>query len=538
MKYYFLSFFIFCLSLTTSYASQGVLYYKSGVLDEAKILLKQELNSASKAEACYYLGNIYFTENLKDSAQFFFNEGLKSNPLYSQNSIGLLMLDLKSKDSKVMEKTIMDIVKDSKNKKNIDVAIAASYAYFFNGITDKAIVFQNLAKSINAKSPDLFLLKGDMMALTNLGEACANYETAILYDEKYTPAYFKYAKVYKKMNPKQAIDKLMSLQATNPEFKIIYRELGDIYYAMNDFANAAKNYEVYLNSGNSKNVSDLTKYSMTLFLNHEFEKSLEVAQLGIKKSPKNPAFNRLSMYNFVDLKKTDDALKAADLFFNNSENPDFTYLDYRYYGQALKDAKKFNMAVVQYKQALKFDSTKVELYKDLSDMYAEIDSFSNSVKSYQKYLSKLPEKQRATADNLLSLGKLYYSLGNDSTNSVNGKLAALTTADSLFAQVAVLEPEVYRANFWRARANAALDPETTKGLAKPFYEQTVAIVEPKKDPRYNAVLVECYSYLGYYTLLQKDNAGSIAYWNKILVINPNNATAKKAIAGIQTQKSK
>jgi hypothetical protein len=153
-------------------------------------------------------------------------------------------------------------------------------------------------------------------------------------------------------------------------------------------------------------------------------------------------------------------------------------------------------------------------------------------------LSLIPEKQQASADVQIALGKLYYNQGNDSTVTAEVKKTAFLNADSIFAAVAVIEPEVYRANFWRARANAALDPETTLGLAKPFYEQTVAMVEPKNDARYNAVLIECYSYLGYYTLLQKDNAGSIVFWNKILVLNPNNATAKKAIAGIQAPKKK
>ena len=80
--------------------------------------------------------------------------------------------------------------------------------------------------------------------------------------------------------------------------------------------------------------------------------------------------------------------------------------------------------------------------------------------------------------------------------------------------------------------NSSLDPETTKGLAKPFYEQTATLIEGKADPRYNSVLIECYSYLGYYSLLQKDNELSLTYWNKILVIDPTNATATKAIAGI------
>lgn len=538
MKIRFFALLFLSITLTNAYAGQGVLYYKSGIFDVAKGLLQQELTTGTKAEACYYLGNISFLENKKDSARFYFNEGLKANSLYSQNAIGIIMLDMNGMDPKLVDASLTKIIKDKKNKKNIAIPIAASYAYLYNNKTDKAIVYQDKAKSVNSKSPELFLLKGDIVAAVNLGDACANYETAILYDSNCKEAYFKYAKVYKNMNPKQAIEKLMALKKISPEFNIIDRELGDIYYAMNDFASAAKYYELYLKSGNITNVSDLTKYSMTLFLNHQFTKSLEVAQLGLKKSEKSPAFNRLSMYNYVDLKNADEALKAADLFFNKSENPDFTYLDYRYYGQALKDAKKFDLAVKQYQKALEYDATKVELWKDISDMYSEIDSFSNAISAYTKYMSLIPEKQQASADVQVVLGKLYYSQGNDSTVSAEVKKAALLKADSVFAAVAVVEPEVYRANFWRARANSALDPETMLGLAKPYYEQTVAMVEPKNDARYNAVLIECYSYLGYYTLLQKDNAGSLVFWNKILAINPNNVTAKKAIAGIQAPKKK
>lgn len=62
-------------------------------------------------------------------------------------------------------------------------------------------------------------------------------------------------------------------------------------------------------------------------------------------------------------------------------------------------------------------------------------------------------------------------------------------------------PDSYLGNFWRARANSALDPETTQELTKPFCEQVATLLESKNDPHYNVALVECYSYLGYYYLL-------------------------------------
>lgn len=46
---------------------------------------------------------------------------------------------------------------------------------------------------------------------------------------------------------------------------------------------------------------DLTKYSFALFLNHDFEKSLQIALMGLQKNPRDAAFNRLAMYNYTDL---------------------------------------------------------------------------------------------------------------------------------------------------------------------------------------------------------------------------------------------
>lgn len=164
-------------------------------------------------------------------------------------------------------------------------------------------------------------------------------------------------------------------------------------------------------------------------------------------------------------------------------------------------------------------------------MYSEKGDYQNAILTYSKYVNKLTPENK-NADTFMTLGKMYTNLGSSDSIAIDKKKIALMNADSLFSQVAVLEPNNYRANYWRARVNSALDPETTLGLAKPYYEQTATLIESKADPRYNSVLIECYSYLGYYSLLQKDNPLSLSYWNKILVIDPANATAIKAITGI------
>lgn len=544
------------LNLTSlqAYTGSGMAYYNAGFPEVAKPLLLQELNSDTLkiAENCFYLGSIYFGENQPDSALYFFNKGLTTNPSFVLNAIGLDMLKLKSApDAAGLD--IDNLLKAKNNKKNVDAYIAASRAYLGNGIFDKALIYQDKAKKVKSKYAGVYVLLGDIeLAKGNTGAACSNYELAIYFDDTNKEAYIKYARAYRNVNSALAIDMLNKLKAKDPSFLLVDKELADIYYATNDFGKAAQLYENYLKSGNS-NVQDLTKYAMTLFLNKDFEKSLEVANLGLQKAPRNPAFNRLNMWINVDLKNYDLALKAADNFFNKTDKPGFTYLDYRYYGQALKETKQYDLAIVQFQKAFKMDSTKTELLKDISDMYSQTEDYNNAITYYTKYLHSLsPEKQNA--DELMPLGKLYYSLGtsklpvlvekNDSSkikadtilaksNFELLKKTALLKADSVFAKVAALDSTDYRGNFYRARTNSVLDPETTLGLADPFYKATAKLVEAKQDPRYNPVLVECYSYIGYYLLLKGDNELSLSYWKKILAIDPNNATAIKAIVGIE-----
>jgi len=527
------SIFVYTALVAQVNVGQGVAYYKAGFSQVAKPLLLNEYKSDSlnRSNICYYLGNIYFEDIQLDSAAYFFNKGMSSQPITYFNVVGNIMLKMKT-DLVGAELDIKNILKIKGNNKNENLMIAISRAYLANGNIEKAIVYHDKAKSIKSKSAASAVLLGDInLAKKDIGVACSNYEVAILYDENCKEAYIKYARAYKNANSQLSIQKLNELKVKDPSFLLVDKELADIYYSLNDFDKAAQLYDNYLKSGNS-NVQDLTKYAMTLFLNKDFAKSLEVANLGLKKSPRNPAFNRLAMWNNVDLKKYDDAIKAADLFFNQTDKPDFTYLDYRYYGQALRETKQFDLSIQQFQTALKMDSTKVELWKDISDMYNDKADYVNSISAYNTYLKSLDETKK-TGDIVIALGKLYYSLS--STESIDPLLKkdALTKADSVFAIVATLEPTGYRGNFWRARANSALDPETTLGLAKPFYEQTATLIESKADPRFNTVLIECYSYLGYYSLLQKDNALSLSFWNKIVAIDPTNATAKKAIEGIE-----
>ncbi len=418
--------------------AQGIDYYKAGFPLVAKPLLLNEYNtdSLTRSETSFYLGNIYFGENKPDSAAIFFKRGLagKENVL---NTIGLAMLKMKS-DPKAADVEIEALLKQRANKKNPDYFIAAAHAYLNNGNIDQAVIYQEKAKEIKSKYAPLAVLAGDIeLAKKNVGNACSDYELAILYDESCKECYVKYARAYKNVNTNLAIEKLNQLKLKEPTFLLVDKKLADIYYMNNDFDKAAQFYGSYLKSGNS-NSADLVKYAMTLFLNHEFAKSLEIAQEGHLKYPKNPAFNRLMMYNNTDLKHYEDAVNSADLLFNKSDNPDYTYLDYRYYGQALRETKKYDLAIVQYKKAIEMDSTKVDLWKDISDMYNDQGDYKNAIANYLTY-EHLLAKDKQDVEVTYQLGRLYYSLGNSDKDSADVKKSALLKADSVFAKMITMD---------------------------------------------------------------------------------------------------
>lgn len=422
-----------------------------------------------------------------------------------------------------------------KNKKNVELITAVSRAYLDTGKPAEAETYLEMARKADNKAPEVSVLEGDIaLYRKDVGKACQLYEQAIYFDPNCKEAYLKYAQAYKLASPSQAIDKLQQLKTFAPDYPEADKALAEVYYANNRFGEAVEAYANFIDTPVAME-NDILKYAFALFLNHDFEKSLQVARKGLQKNVRHAAFNRLVMYNCTDLKRYEEAEKAADAFFNGSDNADYSYLDYRYHGALLSALKKYDRAVAEYAKALEKDSTQNEVWREISDACEQKGDYTQAISAYRKYYDSLNQDKK-TPETLFQLGRLYYGQGTSADTlalAPAGRRAALQAADSVFALVSVQAPDSYLGEQWRARTNSAMDPETTGGLAKPHYEKVVDVLLAKGDPKYNSALIECYSYLGYYYLLKSDYPASKEYWNKILAIDPTNATAKKALGGIK-----
>jgi tetratricopeptide (TPR) repeat protein len=376
-----------------------------------------------------------------------------------------------------------------------------------------------------------FVLLGDIEALADKGgEAAAQYNQAIYADPKNAEAYFKYANVYRKISPSEAIAKLEELRAQRPDVAVDALA-GRIYYNANDFDKALSYYDKA--DRTKMEDRDLSDYAMAAYFKQQNQKSLDIAKYGLTRKPRHAAFNRLAFFNSTDLKKFDDALMYADALFNRSDSAKFSYYDYTYYGNAYNGAKMSDKAIEMYQKALQMEDMdnkdkRAGVIKQLSDAYLEKEDFPNAIKHYQDYLSNI---EKPSANDLAGLASLHMQHG--SSLSANEQIEAYQRADAAYADLAnKYENAIEYATFMRARVNSQMDPDQSKGLALPYYQKLADLIGPKaeKDNTDKARVNESYRYLIAYYLIQKDDkATAKQYAQKLIELDPESEIAKQVL---------
>ncbi|MDE7455672.1 MAG: hypothetical protein K2M96_03090 [Prevotella sp.] len=418
------------------------------------------------------------------------------------------------------------------NKKNADNLVAFGREFMAAKDTANAKTYANYAlQASKNKCAPAFILLGDIEAIgDNGGQAAAQYEQAIYVDPKNPDAYYKYANVYRKISPSGAVAKLNELREQRPDVAVDALT-GRIYYMSNEFDKALAAYDKADKSQMEER--DLSDYAMAAFFKAQNQKSLDIAKFGLTKKPRHAAFNRLAFFNSTELKKYDDALMYADRLFNQSDSAKFSYYDYTYYGNALSGANQPDKAIEMYEKALQQEdmdnkAKRAGVIKQLSDAYKSKEDYPNAIKHYMEYLDNM---EKSTANDLAALAGLHMQHGN----VLNGadKEEAFKKADKIYAELAEkFDGAVEYANFMRARVNGQMDPDQSKGLAKPYYEKLVELLGSKTnlDATEKARLKESYHYLiSYYFIQKEDKATAKEYAAKMLVIDPENQIAKQVM---------
>ena len=520
--------------------AEGVEYYEADQLHNAKELLQRNLNNpgTDKAVAYYYQGMIALRENNPAEAAAFFEKGCQANPDNAYNFIGLGQISLANGDLKVAENNFKEAEKLGKKDPGVEIAIARAYDAV-NPETYAKEIEKRLAKArkISMEDPDSYIFEGDRLArVKDWGAAGAKYEMAINYAPNASAAYVKYANLFTQVNPEYAINMLKRLLQVNPESALGQRALANAYYQNNQYKEAAEEYGKYVKNPNHFK-QDENRYAFLLFYDGKFQDGYNYASQLLASDPGNFSAMRYQFMNAAQIKDMGDKLlpMAEALWASHKADPanrKFVPIDYILVAQELSDAKKGDEAVAVLQNAMTEMPDNASFPKQLALTYVDLNKMPEASQAYDRYLEIADE----TGYNDFIQAALYAFFAG-----VQQKTDNPSEADQYFSKTADFANKakaILPDNYKPVKILGDIDlqkasKEQVASAAQPRYEEAIVLLENAKDPsRYASDAKVMYNYLGNYYLDQKDVATAKKYFEKYLLLDPNNADYRKFVDGL------
>ncbi len=500
-------------------------YYLSGDIKTAK----ERFAQTKKLDALdyYYLGLISIKENNLEKAKTYFNKGLAIDAQNIYNKIGLATLNIKN-NPKATDKLLKKLWKTDKRNVNLTVAIAE--AYLLNKNDKKAEYYLDKAKKYNKKSAIPYILEGIYFEnAKKQNDAAVKYENAIYFDPNSKIALAKLAQLYVGTQKKIAFDYLKKATTIDPNYEYAWKTQAKLRYKNGFYPQAKEAQEKYMALVNPT-AEDYQTYAEILYFNDDYTGARE----NLKKSTVNTVTNRLNMYTYYKEGNYEKAMPYATALFEMTPKEKIITQDYTYYANMLYKEKKYLEAGKAYENAYKTDTTDNNALKAGSDSFKKGKNYTKAIQLYEKMLETKGSKTMA---DYYSLGGMYTKASKDTIASPTQdiKVNYLQKADTTYAQMTKLFPNHYLGYLLRARANSLLDPETTGGLGKPYYEKAIEIMLPEADKRQNE-LKEAYQYMVIHYLKTDKYPESRTYCEKVLAIDPDNTLATKVMKSIDGAK--
>ena len=407
------------------------------------------------------------------------------------------------------------------NKKNAANLVAFGRAFFEAKDTANAKVYANyaLVASKNKCAP-AYILLGDIEALAdNGGAAAAQYDQAVYADPKNYEAYYKYALVYRKIDPQGAARKLDELKANCPEISIEAIK-GHIFMLADDRKSAYNEFKKV--PVNQIDPDYLNEFARASYFGGHFDDALAACEEGLKHKPGNPAFTRLAMFSNYELKNYDAAKSYLQKYFHELDSVKFSEYDH-YYAALIHDklGDKAN-ALESYQKALDLVDEQSfikrwTILKTMSDSHLKDSEFDKALHYYQEFLNTKPEVKVDDYEGLAGIYTKYAE--NDETK----KIEMLNKAADVYTQIGEKFPiqQAY-ASYKRAELINKTDKDMAGRLAKPDYQKVVELLGDKADRTKgeNTMLKYSLHYLMFGSYLDKNIPGAKEYAEKILTIDP------------------
>lgn len=358
------------------------------------------------------------------------------------------------------------------------------------------------------------------------GAAGQKFDEVLSVDSTYVPALKRNAFVYKNVNPHVAIEMLQRIKRAEPSNNIADRDLGDIYYSLDEFKDAVTSYKSYFTAVTQNDSSDIRpaeNYVQSLYATGNFMDIPALATRFASLDGKDIVFKRMKF--FADVENYElTAAKEAAAYIINKEYDDsiYLYLDYTYAGNLFSEEDDIPTAIGYYEKALQRDSSKLGGWKELARLYRRNQQFEEGINTYKTYIEKLDDK--VDLPDLFGLGQQYLAASQQTGIAPEKKAEFVQAGDKIFLDILAKRPDSYQAVLMRA-AIQITDGTKPEDNVKALYEEALKMMEGKENV--DSAKLQALRYLGFY-YVQKDMYDEArATTDAILKIEPENAFAKQ-----------
>ncbi|MDJ0363867.1 tetratricopeptide repeat protein [Hymenobacter sp. H14-R3] len=475
------------------------------------------LRGASSPEANFELGRLYQMREIPDSAAYYFNRAGGATPA-GMVAEGRALL-AKGKNAEA-EAKFEAAAKATKNK-DTKVLTMIAQAYGESDVKDitKPLTYVKTAEALSKgkDDPTLMVARGDIYLLTDQGggEAMSSFDRATAANPQDAGAFYKKGVLnVRSRNGADAKSNLDKAIAINPQYAPAYKELAEMYFSSGQYEKAVSTFEQYKGMAEKSSTTD-AEYASFLYLSKKYPESLVEVNKVLAVEPNNFTMNRLKAFNLYETGDYPGSLAAMDQFLKIAPADKVLSEDNAYRSKILLKMGKGGDAVdiLQKSVATTTDPAKKnEVMHDLYTAYNSQKDYPNAIKT----LKQIVATPYGDLADQFRLGSAYSSTKQ------------YAQADSVYNIIITAKPTYVPAYLARAEANFGLDPESTKGTAKPFYEKYLELASA--DPtKYRGGIIESNNYLGYYNLKKGDKAAATPYYQKVLELDPTNADATNAM---------
>ncbi len=513
--------------------------------DVFKKLLAADPNNV---DAAYWLGQTYLqNQDSPDSlaAKALYQKTLQANANAPLMLVAMGEIDLmegRKDEARNKFETAISLTK-KRDRENILLPIGRANIDARNGDTHYAIDKLNEAADMDKKNPEIQIALGDAYRkLIDGANATVAYQNAMSLDPKNARAPFMIGRIYETQGFGQEAIYMKYYNdaiAADPNFAPVYYWLYNYYYQRD--VNKSREYLTKYISVSDNDSKNCYAEASLLYVSQLYQQAIDKSNQCITAAGEKPFPNLygLKAYSYDKLGDSLNAKKYFEEFFTKVNPDKIGPNDYATYGRVLlklggsdsmEIAKNDSLASVYIDKAIALDTipaNKLDYVKSTAASLSSAKKYSQAGDWYTKILTLKPDYGKVD---------LYYAGYMDYLANKYQK------ADSIWGLYQTKYPEDIFGWYMGARAKEGIDTSGEQGLAKDDYLKVIEIGDTTADKAsVKDKLVPAYRYMVAYSYnVQKNKDTAIQFNNKILEIDPTDATAIKtgdALAGIK-QKTK